>query len=58
MEAVRSANFLMNHDPNGGEWIRFSRVLDQVAEGTPFAEASQAAAEAGAGRGGRRRRRG
>ncbi|MCO8144414.1 methyltetrahydrofolate cobalamin methyltransferase [Rhodovulum tesquicola] len=58
MEAVRAANFLMNHDPNGGEWIRFSRVLDQVAEGTPFAEASQAAAEAGAGRGGRRRRRG
>ncbi|TCM86534.1 methyltetrahydrofolate cobalamin methyltransferase [Rhodovulum steppense] len=58
MEAVRAANFLMNHDPNGGEWIRFSRVLDQVAEGTPFADASQAAAEAGAGRGGRRRRRG
>ncbi|GAA0289554.1 methyltetrahydrofolate cobalamin methyltransferase [Rhodovulum strictum] len=58
MEAVRAANFLMNHDANGGEWIRFSRVLDQVAEGMPFAEASQAAAEAGAGRGGRRRRRG
>ncbi|SIO22142.1 5-methyltetrahydrofolate--homocysteine methyltransferase [Rhodovulum sp. ES.010] len=57
MEAVRAANFLMNHDPNGGAWIGFSRVLDQVAEGMPFAEASKAAAEAGAGRGGRRRRR-
>jgi len=58
MEAIRAANFLMNHDPNGSAWIAFSRVLDAVAAGTPFAEASQAAAEAGAGRGGRRRRRG
>ncbi|RBO54724.1 methyltetrahydrofolate cobalamin methyltransferase [Rhodovulum sp. BSW8] len=55
MEAVRAANLLMNHDANGAEWIRFSRVLDAVAEGASFAEASQAAAAEG---GGRRRRRG
>ena len=58
MEAIRAANFLMNHDPNGGEWIKFSRVLDQVNEGVAFPEASSAAAAAGGGRGGRRRRRG
>jgi 5-methyltetrahydrofolate--homocysteine methyltransferase len=59
MEAIRAANFLMNHDPNGGEWIRFSRIVDAVAEGASFAEAS-AAAQAAGGRGGRegRRRRG
>ncbi|MFT6451566.1 MAG: 5-methyltetrahydrofolate--homocysteine methyltransferase [Halocynthiibacter sp.] len=51
MEAIRAANLLMNHDANGGQWINFSRVLDAVAEGTPFAEASKAAA--GGGRGGR-----
>jgi 5-methyltetrahydrofolate--homocysteine methyltransferase len=52
MEAIRAANFLMNHDANGGEWIRFSKVLDAIKEGATFAEASQAAAAAG-GRGGR-----
>jgi 5-methyltetrahydrofolate--homocysteine methyltransferase len=26
MEAIRAANFLMNNDPSGGEWIRFNRV--------------------------------
>ena len=58
MEAIRAANFLMNHDANGSEWIKFSRVLDAVNEGTPFPEAStQATAAAGSGRGGRRRRR-
>ncbi|MGR3758411.1 MAG: methyltetrahydrofolate cobalamin methyltransferase [Tranquillimonas sp.] len=57
MEAIRAANFLMNHDPNGAEWIRFSRVLDAVEAGTPYPEAARAAAEAGGGRGGRRRRR-
>ncbi|MHC0054991.1 methyltetrahydrofolate cobalamin methyltransferase [Actibacterium sp. D379-3] len=57
MEAIRAANFLMNHDANGYEWIKFSRVLDAVAEGTPFPEASKAS-EAGGTRGGRRRRRG
>ncbi|MBV1867204.1 MAG: methyltetrahydrofolate cobalamin methyltransferase [Marinosulfonomonas sp.] len=57
MEAIRAANFLMNHDAHGSEWIGFSRVLDAVNEGTPFAEASQAAAASGRGRGGRRRRR-
>ena len=59
MEAIRAANFLMDHDANGGEWIKFSRVLDAVKEGTPFAEANQAS-QAGGGRGdreGRRRRR-
>ncbi len=61
MEAIRAANFLMNHDANGGEWIRFSRVLDAVDEGKSFAEASAEAAAAGrSARGGRegRRRRG
>ena len=58
MEAIKAANFLMNHDPNGGEWIRFSRVLDAVQAGTPFAEAAKAAADAGSSRGGRRRARG
>ena len=57
MEAIRAANFLMNHDANGGEWIKFARVLDATEAGTPFAEASKAAMEAGSGRGGRRRRR-
>ncbi|WP_375261878.1 methyltetrahydrofolate cobalamin methyltransferase [Palleronia sp.] len=57
MEAIRAANFLMNHDPNGGEWIKFSRVLDAVEAGTPFAEAAKASSDAGSGRGSRRRRR-
>ena len=60
MEAIRAANFLMNHDANGSDWIRFSRVLDAVDAGQGFAEASAAAA-ASSGRGGRegrRRRRG
>jgi 5-methyltetrahydrofolate--homocysteine methyltransferase len=58
MEAIRAANFLMNHDPNGGAWIRFSRVLDAVAEGQDFAEASKASSAAvSGGRSGRRRRR-
>jgi drug/metabolite transporter (DMT)-like permease len=33
MEAIRAANFLMNHDPNGGEWIRFAKVLEAVEGG-------------------------
>ncbi len=52
MEAIRAANFLMNHDPNGAEWIRFSRVIEAVEAGQSFAEASAAAASVG--RGGRR----
>jgi len=61
MEAIRAANFLMNHDANGGEWIRFARVLDAVKAGQSFAEASAEAAAGGAtggrsGRGARRRR--
>ncbi|RVT82635.1 methyltetrahydrofolate cobalamin methyltransferase [Rhodobacteraceae bacterium CCMM004] len=57
MEAIRAANFLMNHDDNGAQWIAFSRILDAVEAGTPFAEASKASQASGAGRGGRRRRR-
>lgn len=55
MEAIHAANFLMNHDANGGKWIRFARVLDAVNEGTSFPAASQAASAGG--REGRRRRR-
>ena len=57
MEAVKAANLLMNADPNGGDWIRFSRVVDAVVEGSTFAEAARASASAGTGRGARRRRR-
>ncbi|QPM89589.1 methyltetrahydrofolate cobalamin methyltransferase [Pseudooceanicola algae] len=57
MEAVKAANMLMDHDPNGAAWIGFSRVLEAVKEGATFAEAAKAAAAAGSGRGGRRRRR-
>ena len=55
MEAIRAANLLMDHDPNGGTWIGFSRVLDAVREGASFAEASTAA-QAARGAGRRRRR--
>ncbi len=54
MEAIRAANLLMNHDPNGGAWIGLSKVLDAVKDGTSFAEASRAAMDAGARTGGRR----
>ena len=59
MEAIRAANLLMDHDTNGGAWIGFGRVLDAVAEGQTFPEASTAAASgSGSGsRSGRRRRR-
>ncbi len=57
MEAIKAANMLMNHDPHGAEWIKFSRVLDAVEAGATFAEASIESAAAGSGRGGRRRRR-
>ncbi|MBT9383257.1 methyltetrahydrofolate cobalamin methyltransferase [Pseudooceanicola sp. CBS1P-1] len=57
MEAIKAANLLMNHDPNGGEWIRFSRITDAMKEGASFAEAAAAAGAAAGGRGGRRRRR-
>ncbi|SFI81553.1 methyltetrahydrofolate cobalamin methyltransferase [Celeribacter neptunius] len=61
MEAIRAANLLMNHDPDGTKWIGFSRIADAVAEGSTFAEAAKASQSAGAGggrRGGGRRRRG
>ncbi len=58
MEAIKAANLLMNHDAHGAEWIKFGRVLDAVEEGAAFPEASKVANAAGAGRGGRRRRRG
>ncbi|WP_099827647.1 methyltetrahydrofolate cobalamin methyltransferase [Oceaniglobus indicus] len=57
MEAIRAANFLMNHDANGSQWIAFSRIMDAVEGGATFAQASQASQDSGAGRGGRRRRR-
>jgi 5-methyltetrahydrofolate--homocysteine methyltransferase len=53
MEAIRAANFLMNHDANGGEWIRFAKVIEAVEGGMSFAEASASIGAAG-GRGGRR----
>ncbi len=58
MEAIRAANFLMNHDANGGEWIRFSKVIEAVEAGATFAEASAAASAATSGRRGGRRARG
>ncbi len=59
MEAIRAANFLMDHDPNGMAWIGFSRVVEAMAGGATFAEASAAAQAAGgrSGRGGEGRRR-
>ena len=58
MEAIRAANMLMNHDANGGEWIRFARVAEAARAGTPFAEAASAAATGTTGgRSGRRRSR-
>jgi 5-methyltetrahydrofolate--homocysteine methyltransferase len=58
MEAIRAANFLMNHDANGGEWIRFAKVLEAVEGGMSFADASAAASQAASGRRGGRRGRG
>jgi 5-methyltetrahydrofolate--homocysteine methyltransferase len=58
MEAIRAANLLMNHDPNGGEWIRFAKVIEAMGEGATFAEASAAASAATGGRRGGRRSRG
>jgi 5-methyltetrahydrofolate--homocysteine methyltransferase len=58
MEAIKAANFLMNNDANGGEWIAFSRVIDAVKDGASFPEAAKAAAskgKRGGRRGGRRR---
>ena len=47
MEAIRAANFLMNQDPSGGEWIKFNKPRN--ADGTT-------AAARGGRAGGRRRR--
>jgi 5-methyltetrahydrofolate--homocysteine methyltransferase len=58
MEAIRAANMLMNHDPNGGEWIRFAKVAEAVEGGLSFAEASAAGSQAASGRRGGRRARG
>ncbi|WP_208352988.1 methyltetrahydrofolate cobalamin methyltransferase [Pseudaestuariivita rosea] len=57
MEAIRAADLLMNHDPNGGAWINFSRIVDATQDGTSFTEASKAASDGARTRGGRRRRR-
>lgn len=48
----------MNHDPNGGEWIRFAKVIEAVEGGMTFAEASAAQSQAASGRRGGRRARG
>ena len=56
MEAIRAANFLMNNDANGTEWIKFARVLEAVKAGQDFATASAEANAAGRGRDGRRAR--
>jgi 5-methyltetrahydrofolate--homocysteine methyltransferase len=58
MEAIRAANFLMNHDPNGSKWIRFAKIVEAVEAGTPFPEAAAAATAATSGRRGGRRARG
>jgi len=55
MEAIRAANLLMDHDANGADWIRFTRVLDAIKEGATFAEAAAASAAAGNARGRRGR---
>ncbi|PTX04254.1 methyltetrahydrofolate cobalamin methyltransferase [Pararhodobacter aggregans] len=58
MEAIRAANLLMDHDSNGGEWIRLAKVLEAMQAGATFAEASAAASAASSGRRGGRRARG
>lgn len=58
MEAIRAANMLMDHDPNGGEWIRLAKVLEAMKEGATFAEASAVASAAATGRRGGRKARG
>ncbi|MGD1924053.1 MAG: dihydropteroate synthase [Paracoccaceae bacterium] len=46
IEASKAADFLLNHDPAGGSWIKFNKPALKPGE------------EAAGGRGGRRRRRG
>jgi len=58
MEAIRAANLLMNHDANGGEWIRLAKVLEAMKDGATFTEASAAAVASSSGRRGGRRARG
>lgn len=58
MEAIRAANLLMNNDPSGGEWIRFSKVVEAVEAGQTYSEAAAAAVAATSGRRGGRRSRG
>jgi len=43
MESIRAANFLLNNDPSGAEWIKTNKV--------------EGAAGAGGARGGRERKR-
>ncbi len=58
MEAIRAANLLMNHDPNGGAWIGHAKILEAMKDGASFTEASQAAqgGRTSGRRGGRRAR--
>jgi hypothetical protein len=46
MEAIRAANFLMNVDPSGGEWIRFNRPRRPRARDASAALAGVVAPEA------------
>jgi 5-methyltetrahydrofolate--homocysteine methyltransferase len=57
MEAVAAADLLMGRDANAGRWLGLAKVMEQVRGGTPLAEA-MASRATGAGRSGRRRRRG
>ncbi|NDV00672.1 methyltetrahydrofolate cobalamin methyltransferase [Pseudoroseicyclus tamaricis] len=46
MEAIRAANFLLNNDPSGADWIRFNRPVGAAGADAPARRSS----------GGRRRR--
>lgn len=48
MQAIRAANFLTNHDPNGAQWIRTNKVVNNGVE------AQGRARRAGGRSGGRR----
>ena len=56
MEAVRAADMMMAHDPNGAAWIGFARVMEAMKEGASFPVAA-AAAQSSRSASGRRRRR-
>ena len=53
MEAIRAANFLLDHDEGGGDWIKFNKPVSATA-----ANSNASAGRAGGRRGGRAARRG